>query len=219
MALIERQLPLIPPKAPRLPVATPEYDKVMIDEENNILRLYFNTIDNFTSALTSNTGGSNLRFPYGAFQDSTNQTAAAETATAVTFDTTDLSNGVDRGTPTSRIVVTAAGIYNLQFSFQVANPSAQIDDVTVWMKLNGVDIPGTAGLVGVPPKHGAIDGHIIVGWNFMAAMSAGDYYEMYWTTDSGESYLITYPSSAVPPVHPTAPSCILTMQYVSALPL
>ena len=219
MALLERQLPLIPPKAPRLPVATPKYDMVMIDEENNILRLYFNTIDNFASALSSNTGGSNLRFPYGAFQDVSTQTAAAATPTAITFNQTDLANGVTIGTPTSRIIVNAAGIYNLQFSVQASNSSAQIDDVTIWIRLNGVDIPNSAGLVGVPNKHGAINGHIIIAWNFMAALNAGDYYEMYWTTDTGSSSLVTFPASAVAPIHPAAPSVILTMQYVSALPL
>ena len=218
MALpIARSGALIPPLAPRLPSPTVEYDQQYMAQLINVLRLYFNTIDNFDSALASNTGGSILRFPYGAFQDTTTQTAAAATPTAITLNQTDLSNGVTIGTPTSRILVNAAGIYNLQFSVQASNSSAQIDDVTVWIRLNGVDIPNSAGLVGVPNKHGSVNGHIIIAWNFMATMNAGDYYEMYWTTDNGSSSLVAFPASLVAPVHPAAPSVILTMQYVSAL--
>ena len=151
---------------------------------------------------------------YGAFHDTTTQTAAAATATAITLNATDLSVGVAIGTPASRVVVTNAGIYNLQFSLQLANTSAQIDDVTVWLRKNGADVSDSAGLVGVPNKHGAIHGHIIVGWNYILSAAANDYFELYWTTDSGASSIDTYPASAVAPVHPASPAVILTVQQV-----
>ena len=57
---------------------------------------------------------------YGTFYDTTTQTAAAiNTAYPLTFNTTDLSFGVRRGTPTSRIYVDSEGIYNFQFSLQL----------------------------------------------------------------------------------------------------
>lgn len=214
-----KQLALVSPVAPRLPSATPMYDAQAFDAFTNILRLYFNQLDNFDRTLIAGAGGQYLSAPYGAFTNTTNHTAAAATPTAIDFDTTDLANGVSIGTPTSRIVVLAQGVYNLQFSVQASNSSAQIDDLTIWMRLNGVDIPYSAGLTGVPNKHGSINGHVIVAWNFMAAMNAGDYYELYWTTDSGASSLVTFPAATVAPVHPAAPSCILTMSFVSALPV
>ena len=56
--------------------------------------------------------------PYGAFQDSTNQTVAnTTTAYAITLDTTDYSNGVYVSS-SSRINVRNAGVYNFQFSIQ-----------------------------------------------------------------------------------------------------
>jgi hypothetical protein len=151
---------------------------------------------------------------YGAFHDTTTQTAAAATATAITLNATDLSVGVAIGTPASRVVITNTGIYNLQFSLQLANTSAQIDDVTVWLRKNGADVPDSAGLVGVPNKHGAINGHIIVGWNYILSAAANDYFELYWTTDSGASSIDTYPASAVAPIHPASPAVILTVQQV-----
>ena len=167
------------------------------------------TITNGPSAITIATIKN-----YGAFHDTTTQTAAAATATAITLNATDLSVGVARGTPTSRIVITNAGVYNLQFSLQLSNTSAQIDDVTVWLQQNGTDVPNSAGLGGVPNKHGAINGHIIIGWNYLLTAAANDYFELYWTTDSGASSIDTYPASAVAPIHPASPAVILTVQQV-----
>lgn len=53
--------------APSLPVATEDYQKQYEDQYSNILRLYFNQIDNYTRALASNIGGGLIRFPNGAF--------------------------------------------------------------------------------------------------------------------------------------------------------
>jgi hypothetical protein len=61
---------------------------------------------------------------YGSFYDTTTQTATViNTATAITFNTTDLSNGVFIGTPTSRIVVDTEGLYNFAISFQIDKTS------------------------------------------------------------------------------------------------
>lgn len=151
---------------------------------------------------------------YGSFYDTTTQSAAALTATAITFNSTELSYNVAIGTPTSRFVVTRAGIYNIQFSAEISNPSAAIDDVTIWIRQNGVDLANSAGIVGSPPKHGAINGHTIIGWNYILQAAANDYFELYWITDNGTTQILTYPASATPPIHPQAPSMILTVQQV-----
>ena len=81
-----------------------------------------------------------------------------------------------------------------------------------------MDIPNSASLIGVPNKHGAINGHTILALNLMLAIAGGDYIELYWTTDDGSSAILTYPSSATPPIHPVSPAAILTVTFVSALP-
>ena len=151
---------------------------------------------------------------YGSFYDTTTQSAAALTIKAITFNSTELSNDVSIGTPTSRFVVARAGIYNIQFSAEISNPSAAIDDVTIWLRQNGVDLANSAGIVGSPPKHGAINGHTIVGWNYILQAAANDYFELYWITDNGTTQILTYPASTVAPIHPQAPSMILTVQQV-----
>ena len=151
---------------------------------------------------------------YGSFYDTTTQSAAALTIKPITFNSTELSYGVSIGTPTSRFVVARAGIYNIQFSAEISNPSAAIDDVTIWLRQNGVDLTNSAGIVGSPPKHGAINGHTVIGWNYILQAAANDYFELYWITDNGTTQILTYPASTVAPIHPQAPSMILTVQQV-----
>ncbi len=151
---------------------------------------------------------------YGSFYDTTTQSAAALTIKAITFNSTELSYNVSIGTPTSRFVVARAGIYNIQFSAEISNPSAAIDDVTIWIRQNGVDLANSAGIVGTPAKHGAINGHTIIGWNYILQAAANDYFELYWITDNGTTQILTYPASTVAPIHPQTPSMILTVQQV-----
>jgi hypothetical protein len=62
-----KNLVVRPPKAPNLLIAPVSYSQLYIDQLNNALRLYFNQIDNFGSGLLNGTGGSSIKFPYGAF--------------------------------------------------------------------------------------------------------------------------------------------------------
>lgn len=56
-------------RSPALPVAPLEYSRQYHDQYNNILRLYFNTLDNFVALLGTNTSAviSTVIFPHGAF--------------------------------------------------------------------------------------------------------------------------------------------------------
>lgn len=53
--------------APNLPLATKNYESLYQEQFNNVLRLYFNQLDNFTGAVSNTGGGSNLQFPNGAW--------------------------------------------------------------------------------------------------------------------------------------------------------
>ena len=63
--------------APNLPLATRTYEQQYIDQLNNVLRLYFNQLDNFTTAISTTGGGSNLQFPSGAWHQDGNTTLSA----------------------------------------------------------------------------------------------------------------------------------------------
>jgi len=124
---------LRPSKAPNLPIGPTEYDQRYIDQLTNALRLYFAQVDNFGTGLIAGTGGGSLSFPYGAFSSGQTQTAASNTATALTFDTNDFTNGFSI-ISSSRITPTYTGLYNLQFSVQLQNLANSTEDVFIWLR-------------------------------------------------------------------------------------
>jgi hypothetical protein len=208
--------------APRLPIATNQYDPNYLNELNNILRLYFNQLDNILGQLRTGSGaidGAGVRFPYGAFSSDQDQTTTANTETLMTLNTTDFSNdvGLDTG---SKIKVTVPGIYNLQFSTQFQNTDNQIQDMSIWLKQNGVNIPGSTGFISIPAHKSASAGeeaHEIIGWNYYLSMAADDYVQIYWSTTNASVTIQHYPTSTGP-VRPSTQSVVATLSFVSALP-
>ena len=210
---------LRPPQQPRLPGAPLDYDPNYANQLNNILRLYFNQLDNSFAALLDSGGGAYLRNPYGAFSDYTDQTTTANTATLMALGTTDFSNQVSIAS--SKITVQNAGIYNLQFSAQFQNTDNAIQDISIWLRQNGTDIPGSTGFVSIPARKSASAGeeaHEIIGWNYYVSMAANDYIEIYWSTTLASVTIQTYPASTGP-VRPSTASVVATMSFVSALPI
>lgn len=159
-----------------------------------------------------------LQFPYGAFQSSTDQTAAnTTTAYPVTFNTTDFSNGVTIASG-SRITVANAGIWNLQFSIQLTNNTNATHDVDIWFRVNGTNVPASNSRFGLAPRKSAGDPyHIIAALNYFVSLNATDYVEIMWRTNDVGVYIEHYPVSASP-TRPEIPSAIATMSFVSALP-
>lgn len=150
---------------------------------------------------------------YGAWQDDVTQTAAvSNTGYAMIFRTIDLANGISvvtNGTDLTRITFAHTGVYNLQFSSQFQNTDTQEHDVTIWLRLNGVDVPGSSGFIGVPSKHGGINGHCVVSWNYLLDVVAGQYYELMWSTTAAASVTMQFYAAGSPP--PSAASVILTV--------
>lgn len=214
---------IIPTVAPRLPAATVEYDSRFIEQYSNVLRLYFNGIDATFGGLLGSPannsglrpGGAYLNFPYGAFSSDQDQITTANTATLMTFNTTDFANTVS--IDTSKITVQSAGIYNLQFSTQFQNTDTAFQDVYIWLRQNGVDIPGSTGFVSIPNRHAGVDGHSIVGWNYFLNMAAGDYVEIYWSVPNTAVSIQHLPASGTP-TKPSTQSVVATLSFVSTLP-
>lgn len=207
--------------APRLPAATKVYDENYINQLNNVLRLYFNQLDNIIGQLSTSGGISGVRFPYGAFSSNQDQTTTANTATLMTLNTTDFSNGVSIAS--SKITVATAGIYNLQFSAQLESTDVAPQDIFIWLRQGNdggtsADITGSAGKVGVPARKTPADPfHSIIGWNYFLSMAANDYVQIWWSTSSANVSIQYYPASGTP-TKPSTQSVVATMSFVSALP-
>ena len=212
--IINRYRPVV---QPRLPAAPAEYDAQFIEQYSNILRLYFNQLDNLTGVVLGESGGRFIRFPYGAFSSDQDQSTTANTATLMTLNTTDFSNQVSISS--SKITAVNAGIYNLQFSAQFQNTDNAIQDISIWLRQNGTDIPGSTGLVSIPARKSASageDAHEIVGWNYYVQMQANDYIEIWWSATLASVTIQQYPASTGP-VRPSTQSVVATLSFVSAL--
>lgn len=142
---------------------------------------------------------------YGTFYDTTTQTAAAiNTAYPLTFNTTDLSFGVRRGTPTSRIYVDSEGVYNFQFSLQLDKVSGGVGLFYLWARINGVNQTNSATQIRIQGNNA----ETVAAWNFVYKMNAGDYFELVWSVDTIDITIQAF--AAAPPV-PGIPSAILTV--------
>ena len=207
---------ITPPTPPNLGAADVAYDQGFFTQSFGGLNTYFSKLAALFSALFGRRGGKWINNPYGAFQDSTDQTAAnTTTAYAITFDTTDFSNGVTLSN-SSRLNVAQAGIYNLQFSIQFTNTTNASQDVDVWFRKNGTNIDKSNSRFGFAPRKGANDPfHTIAALNFFVSLAANDYVEIMWrTTDTGVS-IEHYAAST--PTRPAVPSVIATLSFVSNL--
>jgi hypothetical protein len=154
-------------------------------------------------------------FPYGAFQDTTDQSIATVTATAnVTLNTTDYVLGTSL-VDGYKIKVDYSGLYNLQFSLQFANADVQIQDVDVWIRKNGSDVAGSNSKFSIPNSHGGTDGHLIASLNYYIELAKDDYVHLAWATTS-TNVTIEHLATQSTPTRPATPSAIMTLQYLSA---
>lgn len=145
------------------------------------------------------------RARYGQFYDTTIQTAAAiNTPYAITFNTTDVSNGVFLGVPTSRITVDTEGIYNFLFSIQLDKTSGGTGLFWVWPRINGVDVPDSNSQVRIQGN----DAEQLVTIGYFFDLKPNDYVEIMFAVSDVSVQVQAFPASAF---YPSIPSIILTV--------
>lgn len=192
------------------------YDRLYFSQTFSNIGNYSSRITSALGALFGPRGAKYLNAPYGAFQDTTTQTASANTATTLKFNTTDFSNGITVAS-TTKLTVVQSGIYNLQFSVQVENNDNAIHDMSLWLKKNGTDIVGSTGQIGLAARKSATEFyHNIVGWNYYLTLSANDYVEIWWSTDSTSVFIPAY-AAGTSPTRPSTASAVATLSFVSNL--
>lgn len=158
--------------------------------------------------------------PYGAFQDNTDQVATTlGTAYIMSYDTSDLSNGVYLSN-SNRINVRNEGVYAVQYSVQFKNTTNDVQDVNIWLRKNGTDIDGSNSRFGLPArKSSGVASHLIAVTTFFLDLNANDYIQIAWhPTDTGvsiEHFAAVSASAGVTPAIPETPSIILTVSYIA----
>ena len=151
---------------------------------------------------------------YGAFQDTTSQTGNPASPTVITLNTTDLSSGVTL-VAGSRVTAAVAGVYNFQWSGQFQNLDNAPQDATVWIRINGVDVVGSAGIVGIGARKSVgVPTHVIAGWNYFVTLTAGQYIELVWVPSIVTTTIQAYPIQIGPPATPSTASLVVTMNQI-----
>ena len=206
------------PAPPNLPLAPDDYERRYMESLNNTLRLYFNRLENVTRNLLSPSGGRFINLPFGSFYDEADQTAASTTtAYPITIGSTVLANDISIEN-NSQITFVYEGVYNIQFSVQLANNDNATQDIDIWFRKNGADIANSNSRFGLAPRKSAGDPyHVIASLNFVDSFAAGDYVELYWCTTNTAAYIESYVAGTTP-TRPAIPSVILTATFVSSVP-
>ena len=206
------------PSIPSLGFPPEGYERRHFNENYGALNGYFRKVTSIFGSLFGPQGGKFLNHPHGAFQDSTDQTAASTTvAYPVTFNTTDFSNGVTVAS-NSRLTVAVDGVWNVQFSIQFKNTTNDGQDVDIWFRKNGTNVPASNSRFHLPARKGSGDpSHIIAALNFFVDMVATDYVEIMWRTENTGVSIEAFATSTSP-TRPAVPSAIATVSFVSNLP-
>ena len=149
----------------------------------------------------------------GAFSSSQTQTAAAGSAVAMTFNTTEISVGVEIQN-SSRMVIANPGIWNVQFSAQLLKNSGGHEDVSIWLAQNGSPVANSTGDVQIAGNNTAV----IAAWNYVIQTTTiNEFLQLMWCSPAGDIAL-TAVASRTAPVRPAVPSVIATVTPVLVNP-
>lgn len=123
---------------PALPLAPETYDRPFMDQNNNVLRLFFNRfVGSVNTLLGTDVGGKVLYMPCAAFYSTQDQTASvANTGYAVTFNNTSYNSAVTLSN-SSRINVQNPGVYKFDVTLQLEHNNSSETPITVWEEKNG----------------------------------------------------------------------------------
>lgn len=204
------------PPVPVLAAPFEIYDRPQQDAMLSGLRLFFTRVINVLSALNDSVGVGYLRSPHGGFSSRVTQSTTANTATRVAFATTDFLNNTSAHAG-GGVEVAIAGVYLYQYMLQLESTSATAQEVSVWVRVNGVDVVYAGSKFAVPATHGGVNGYTLATASFYVQLSATDYVDLWWATTSATVTLEAYAAQTVPFAMPGIPSAIATLTFVSAL--
>jgi len=145
---------------------------------------------------------------YGTFSSNADQTLAAiNTATAITYTTTEISNGVTIGSPASRLIAAQSGFYQVAVSAQLTSSSSSAKNVYIWLDKNGTSVPDTTRAATLSANSQFFPLSAV----YDVSLAANDYIRVMWASDSTDVTLDVLASSAFAPA---APSIIVSVTQV-----
>lgn len=145
---------------------------------------------------------------YGEFTKTSDQAPAViNTAYALTFDNTEIAEGVSRGLPTSRIVMSQSGLYQFAATIQISSSNANAKNVYVWFRKNGANVANTSRLVTIDIN----GGYVPVTMSEFFSLAAGDYMEIMFAANDTA---ILVDNVAATAFAPAAPAVVLAVSQI-----
>lgn len=146
---------------------------------------------------------------YGFFTNGTQTNPVANTANLITLSNTGPSNGISI-VGGNAITVVNAGVYTKMFTIIVSKTSGGTSSMSIWLRLNGVDVPGSRQDLELINTLALI----FTSGNFTLNIPAGGNIQMCWSSADTTVALSALPA-AVTPTRPTGASVKVTLTRIS----
>jgi hypothetical protein len=151
---------------------------------------------------------------YGVFYDTAKQATLPSTATAIKFNLQQINNNINVGNnnannPT-RIIVLAAGVYQISYHLQFIKLDASSDELIVWIRKNSAALANSNNtyiIQGSGLKNNISN-------NFLVELAANDYIELFYSVRNVNTLLQGTISSTATPSRPATPSASISLHSV-----
>jgi hypothetical protein len=154
---------------------------------------------------------------YASFSDITDQTGSVTVPTPVKFGTAEIVGAgitmVTDGVNLTRLTFAAAGTYAVMPSLQLSNSDSAEHDVTIWVSLNGTDVPRSATRITVPKVADGGVGFFQI--TYYVTVTAGQYVQVYWLPEDVTVILDHTAAVTGPPAIPAIPSSIMSAERIA----
>jgi hypothetical protein len=213
-----RQISLNTP--PRLPSAPVQYEPRFHDQHSDVLRLYFNQVNNAVATVIGPNGAAYLQTPHALLMSDQDQTSAGITsANTLTYNQPVITQGI-RVENTDEIWFEQAGQYLVTFTLQVSNRSNAVQEFEVWAAYNGTNYPLSNTRFDIPARKSSdIWAHVVpaITGIFTVSDPFAEYLTIKWWASSVDVFLEHYAANTNP-TRPAIPSVIMTINCISRLP-
>lgn len=146
---------------------------------------------------------------YGFFTNGTQTNPVANAINLLQLNNTGPTNGVSVVAST-QVTVVNAGTYTKMFTIIVNKTSGGTSNISLWLRLNGVDVAGSRQDLELTNTLS----QIFVSGNFTLDIPAGGNIQMCWSSADTTVQLAALPA-AVTPIRPTGASAKITLTRIS----
>jgi hypothetical protein len=205
---------------PRLPSAPVQYEQRFHDQHSDVLRLYFNQLNNVVATVIGTNGAAYLQTPHAMLMSDQDQASAGITsANILTYNQPVIQQGIEVRN-SGEIWFEQPGQYLVTFTLQVSNRGNAAQEFEVWAAYDGTNYPLSNTRFDIPARKSlTVWSHIVpaITGIFTVTNPATEYLTIRWWASSTDVFLEHYPVNTSP-TRPAIPSVIMTVNCISRLP-